>query len=161
MSEAIDGWIEPPLRTRLPSGIVLTGKPMVRVSVRVNDRIWGISFMIDTGADVTIVQPRDAYLLFGASLFNIDFQDRRASFPVVGAGAETFACVTRPATYLFRTTEGRHHAVRAPILVAQPSPSEPSNAGNWTQHSTLGRDVLHRLSLRLDYRAEPAVVLSA
>ena len=160
MTEQVVGWLDPPQTTRLRSGVVLTGKPMVRVSVRIDDRIWGLSFMVDTGADVTIMQPRDSYQLMGEQLFEIDFRERQRSFPVMGAGAESIACVTRSATYLFRTNEGRHLAIEAPILVAQPSSNRPTNSGNWTQPSLLGRDVLHRLGLRLDYRMEPALAMS-
>ena len=108
-----------------------------------------------------MLQPRDAHRLLGDSLFEIDFEQDPMRFSVAGVGLASLSCVSREACYRFRTTRGRHVTILLPILIARPVPGSPSQEGNWGRISTLGRDVLHRLSLRLDYRAEPAVVLSA
>ncbi len=159
LTERSSGWLQPRELRLLRHGIVLAGRPMQYVTVGLQDRSWKIPFMLDTGADVTILQPRDAHHVLGAHLFEIDFADSETSLNISGVGVGGTRCSIRTARYSFRTDRGRHYQIDAPILIAEPIPLQVSNEGNWNKISTLGRDILHRVSFRLDYRSEQPVSL--
>ena len=132
---------------------------MLRISIRFGGRAWRVPFMLDTGADVTILQPRNAFLILRDDLFEIDFSDEATSVNVGGVGVGSTRCVVTMTRYSFPTNQGRHFAIDAPILIAEPVPFRESREGNWSRPSTLGRDILHRVGFRLDYRATDPVLL--
>ena len=115
--------------------------------------------MLDTGADVTILQPSDAHRILRDDLFDIDFAKEETSVNVGGVGTEPARCVLAMTRYSFRTNRGRHFTLDAPILIAEPVPFRESREGNWDRISTLGRDVLYRVGFRLDYRSSQPVLL--
>lgn len=115
--------------------------------------------MLDTGADVTILQPSDAFLILRDDLFGIDFNHEETSVGVGGVGAGSTRCAVAMTRYAFPTNQGRHFTVDAPILIAEPVPFRESREGNWGRPSTLGRDILYRVGFRLDYRARDPVLL--
>ena len=115
--------------------------------------------MLDTGADITILQPRDAHALLKDAVFQIDFEQDETSVNVSGITAAPSLCVIRQASYAVHTDDGREHVIQAPILIAQPIPFEESEAGNWRKVSTLGRDIMSHFGLHLDYRLDPPVWL--
>ena len=143
----------------LPFGMVIPARPYLRASVRVGDYVRTIDFMVDTGADATTLQPRDAIKLMGDDLFRIDFERDPGIIGVAGVTAGASASVVRPAAYSIRTDQGGHYTVNAHVVIAQPVPSEQSDTGNWRRFSTLGRDVISRFGFRLDYRASEPVLL--
>lgn len=132
---------------------------MLRISIRFGGRAWRVPFMLDTGADVTILQPRNALLILRDDLFDIDFTNEATTINVGGVGAGSTRCVVAMTRYSFPTDQGRHFAIDAPILIAEPAPFRESREGNWNRPSTLGRDILHRVGFRLDYRVADPVLL--
>ena len=116
----------------LPHSIVSGGAPLIAVRVTLSDRSEEIAFLIDTGADATVLHPADAHSILGNELHRIDF-DR----------------VVRDATLTLRSEDRRLHPIEMPILIARPIPSEPGDHGNWRLPSLLGRDFLRHFRLEL------------
>lgn len=132
---------------------------MLHVSIRLGRQAWRVPFMLDTGADISMLQPDDAYRILQDGLFNIDFEDEQTTFDVGGVGAYSTRCALAMTSYSFPTSLGRHFTIEAPILIAEPVPFRESREGNWNRVSTLGRDILHRVGFRLDYRSDEPVLL--
>lgn len=155
------GRLKPVQHGALPFGLVIPARPHLRADVRVGDYVRNIEFMLDTGADATTLQPRDAIELMGADLFRIDFERDPGLVGVAGVTAGASASVVRPAVFSIRTDQGGHYTVDAHVVIAHPVPFEQSDTGNWRKISTLGRDVISHFGFRLDYRLDPPVWLEA
>lgn len=149
------GRLKPIQHGPLPFGLVIPARPYLRAGVRVGDYVRNLEFMLDTGADATTLQPRDAIELMGDDLFLIDFERDPGLVGVAGVTAGSSASVVRPAVYSIRTDQGDHYTVNAYVMIAQPVPFEQSDTGNWRKISTLGRDVMSHFGLHIDYRLEP------
>ena len=133
---------------RLPHGIVSGGAPLLKVQLAVAGRRDDIWFLVDTGADATVLHPADAQSLLAGDLQRIDFgRDpyRVAGFGVGGAADR----VVRDATLTLRSVAGEPYAMEMPILIARPMPAEPGDHGNWRLPSLLGRDFLRRFRFEL------------
>ena len=155
----VSGWLEWDEPKELPYGITIPGRPRLSVNIRIGTRQADVDFMLDTGADITILQPRDAHGLLKSALFAIDFEHDEASVNVSGVAAVPSLCVIRRASYTVHADDERDHVLQAPILIAQPVPFEESEAGNWSKISTLGRDVMSHFALHLDYQSDPPIWL--
>ena len=124
------------------------GAPLIQIAVTLEDRSDDIWFLIDTGADATVLHPADAQSLLGDGLQMIDFarDPYRAAGLGVGGGAER---VARDATLTLRSVDDETYAVEMPILIARPVPAEPGDHGNWRLPSLLGRDFLRHFRFEL------------
>lgn len=147
-------------RRRCRNGIIHVGSPRILVTVQAERYVGSVRFMIDTGAAVSIPLPTDAHSLLRHDLFEIDFERDPRRYDVSGFSAGRTRCVVLPARYAFTTDRARLHTIRAPILVAEPTPFRPSSEGNWNRSSLLGRDLIHRFGLLLDYTNHPPVRLT-
>ncbi len=58
-----------------------------------------------------------------------------------------------------RSTTDELWRVDLPVLIAEPQPVLPSDAGNWGLPSLLGRDFLRHFRLELTYGDSPSVLL--
>ena len=133
-----------PLQHSMASG----GSPLIQIVVAVEGSSSEVSFLIDTGADATVLHPRDARRILARGLYTIDFaaDSRRVVGLGVGGGAER---VARDATLTLRSVVGELYAVEMPILIARPTPAEPGDHGNWRLPSLLGRDFLRHFRFEL------------
>ena len=124
------------------------GAPLIQIAVALEDRSDDIWFLIDTGADATVLHPADAQSLLGDGLRRIDFgsDPYRAAGLGVGGGVER---VVRDATLMLRSVDDEVYAVEMPILIARPAPAEPGDHGNWRLPSLLGRDFLRHFRFEL------------
>ena len=128
--------------------IVSGGAPLIRVTVALNDRADDARFLIDTGADATVLHPTDAHSILGADLYTIDFDHDPHHTTGEGVGG-TVDRVVRDATLTLQSEDGRLHSIEMPILIARPTPTEPGEHGNWRLPSLLGRDFLRHFRLEL------------
>ena len=144
----------------LPHSIVNGGAPLIAVRVTLSDRSEEIAFLIDTGADATVLHPADAHSILGNELRRIDFDHDPRRVPGLGVGGAVDR-VVRDATLTLRSEDRRLHPIEMPILIARPIPSEPGDHGNWRLPSLLGRDFLRRFRLELLCGAERRVVLES
>ena len=124
------------------------GAPLIQIAVALEDRNDDIWFLIDTGADATVLHPADAQSLLGDGLRRIDFgsDPYRAAGLGVGGGVDR---VVRDATLALRSVDDEVYAVGMPILIARPAPAEPGDHGNWRLPSLLGRDFLRHFRFEL------------
>ena len=124
------------------------GAPLIQIAVALEDRSDDIWFLIDTGADATVLHPADAQSLLGDGLHRIDFgsDPYRAAGLGVGGGVER---VVRDATLTLRSVGDETYATEMPILIARPTPAEPGDHGNWRLPSLLGRDFLRHFRFEL------------
>ena len=136
-----------PLRG-LPHGIVSGGAPLLKVQLAVAGRRGDVWFLVDTGADATVLHPADAQALLAGDLHRINFgrDPYRVAGLGVGGGADR---VARDATLTLRSVDDEAYSVEMPILIARPAPAEPGDHGNWRLPSLLGRDFLRHFRFEL------------
>ena len=143
---------------QLRHSMVSGGSPRMLVRLSLGGRSGDMWFLIDTGADATVLHPADAQRFLGDDLQRIDFarDPYRAAGLGVGGGADR---VARDATLTLRSVDDESYTVEMPILIARPTPAEPGDHGNWRLPSLLGRDfLLHfRFELFCGERREAAL----
>lgn len=117
-------------------------------------------FLVDTGADATLLAPVDAYELLGDALFEIDFDDEAEVRWLAGIGGYARS-VTRSAILSTVSDDGEFIGMFAPIRIAEPVPRIPTqeHPGNWGTPSLLGRDILRYFEIHLDYFPDPVIAL--
>ena len=133
---------------------------MILARVSLGDQAMEVRFLIDTGADATVLHPTDAKRILGDDLRRIDFNrdPRRTTGEGVGGAVER---VVRDTTLTLRSEDRRLHPIEMPILIARPTPTEPGDHGNWRLPSLLGRDFLRRFRLELLCGEERRVMLES
>lgn len=101
-----------------------------------------VTFLIDTGADVTILHPQDSLRLLRPE--DIRALPNPAPMGGVGGGANSYPI---QATIVLMHDDRRLHSVPLTIFLADPSP-----ANQWLD-SLLGRDALDHFIMHFDQRA--------
>jgi len=126
-------------------GEVSFGRPFITGFIVLPRLMLGdeISFLVDTGADRTVIQPRDAVKL------GIEHQRTFAGAPVVvsrgiGGNAEEYV---EPGLVLFRHNDEKWDHLLVLLYFAKPTPENASDP------SILGRDVISYYRLVFEQRA--------
>ena len=132
----------------LPHSIISGGAPLLWVRVALNGHSREIAFLIDTGADATVLHPTDAYRLLSDDFRAIQFDNEAHRVAGEGVGGAVDR-VVRDATLTLRSEDRRFYPIEMPILIARPNPAEPGDHGNWRLPSLLGRDFLRQFRLEL------------
>ena len=132
----------------LPHAIVSGGEALIEVIVAMEGQQRAIPFMIDTGADVTVLSADDSLAVLGSEAFGLDFarDPRRLQIQGIGGGAQY---VVRDATMTLRSREGESYSLAMPILIAEPAPPRLAEPGPPQPPSVLGRDFLRHFHLEL------------
>ena len=136
-----------------------TPAPYVDVGLGPGGRPQTVPFLIDTGADITTLGPRDALTLLGRAYLSMDFEPGRGRLEMIGVGREIARAVVTSAEATFYDDEGSEIRVTLPLAFAEPIPPDPGPHGNWQMPSLLGRDVLQHFDLSLSYHP-PSVALT-
>ena len=135
------------------------GEPQMRIAVALNGERHPVLFMIDTGSPFTILSPNDALALLRRDYFALDFANDSRRIQIFGVGGSDNQLILRDARLTLDSDDLRQMEIEAPVLIAQPVPPAPGDHGNWRLPSLLGRDVLQRFRLELDYGGRPSVYL--
>lgn len=120
---------------------------MVNLVVAFGQRREQVPFMIDTGADFTIVAPRRTRALFGSE-FDYNAVPSARRLPIAGVGPGTVDTIIQPVGMLMTDDDRAVFRLSQTMLFAVPGTGA---AGHWQVPSVLGRDVLRRFELRLSY----------
>ncbi len=118
-----------------------------------------VAFLIDTGADYSTLNPKDAHRLFGDAYLDMDFSPGPATIEMHGIGDTPAHGIRTHADLAFRADDDSDLRLAIPIVIAQPAPPTPGRHGNWLIPSLLGRDILERFDLALSYNP-PTVTLT-
>ena len=120
----------------------------MEVNVSVMGTQDSVQFLIDTGAEVTVLSAADSLSVLGGAVLGIDFvrDPRRLQLQGIGGGAQH---VVRDATMTLRSIEGERYSVAMPILIAEPDLSRLADPLTPQLPSLLGRDFLRRFHLNL------------
>ena len=124
--------------------------PYVQAQVSYLDAREQFLLLIDTGSDVTVLMPKEAYRLFGDAFFEFDFHDVAASFLIEGVGG-AYRSIQFEMLIRIEDENADHINLGRRVWVAEPTPDYPSEAGNWTLPSIFGRDAIRPGDFELSY----------
>ena len=132
----------------LPHAMVSGGDALIEILVSIEGMQDTVRFLIDTGADVTVLSPADSLRVLRDDTFAIDFtrDPRRLQIQGIGGGAQY---VVRDAVLTLYSTEGERHSLAMPILIAEPAPPRLAEPSPPQPPSVLGRDFLRHFHLEL------------
>ena len=143
---------------RIPGRMVPTGfagvpaRPFIEVRLHVQGSTpTAIPFLIDTGADRSVLHPADASQL-GMAPWEIDFS---SGPPISGVGG-SMRIMPITTRVIFRTETDqypRYVWMNSTVYLAEPSEE------NWDMPSLLGRDLLQPFRLVMEPSSAPAVYL--
>lgn len=132
----------------LPHSILSGGEAVFEVSVAVAENQDLVQFVIDTGAEVTVLGPDAALSVLGSAALDIDFARDPRSLRLLGIGGGAHHMV-RDAELILHSSEGERYSVEMPILLAEPHLPGRSDPRAPQPPSLLGRDFLRRFRLEL------------
>lgn len=141
--------VEPSQRRSQPLQMESFGRAFADALVSVGSSEWLTRFLIDTGADFTMLGADDAEDLLADEYFAIDFERDPLRIAVGGIGG-IMRCVAREADLAFRTEGGGEIDIRAPILISERVRLPGGRLA--VTRSLLGRDILGRGALTLAWR---------
>ncbi len=150
------GRVDPAQRFR--DGAISGGRAWMYMRVAIPEPGRWTWLLIDTAATTSVLQPRDAAEILGSAFWDIDFSRDPRRIQSVGVGG-VVSRVVRQALLEILSSEDELFRLNLPILIAEPVPSIPSDAGNWRLPSLLGRDFLRHFRLELSYGDAPQVLL--
>ena len=122
----------------------------------IGGRLAGVDFLIDSGADYSVLGPEDALDVCGPAYLSMDFADPDRSLEMSGVGGTAIRPLLRELPLAFFADHGSRVAVT--LAIAEPSPSASSDRGTWLLPSLLGRNIHHHFDRLLSYHP-PAVTL--
>ena len=142
----------------LPHSIVSGGEAVFEASVSVAGNQDIVRFLIDTGAEVTVLGPDAALSVLGPAALDIDFARDSRSLHLLGIGGGAHH-VVRDAELILRSSEGERYSVEMPVLLAEPRLPGRFDSQAPQPPSLLGRDFLCRFRLELLCGEQRSVVL--
>ena len=130
--------------------------PFVSAAVGDTSPTVRVDFMIDTGADFSIISQRDVLRLFGKTP---DFSGVTSNFVTVGVAGINLRIVPMPTQLRFTADDGKQLIKFRQIAISIPPPPQHFDTGDWLTPSLFGRDLLQEFDLHLSYHP-PSVTLT-
>ena len=127
--------------------------PYVSVQVTYLDASESFVLLIDTGSDVTVLMPKEAYRLLGDGYFELDSDDVSTSMLIEGVGGNYRAIPFEMSLGIEDENLEQLHIGRR-VWIAEPVPDLPSDSGNWALPSIFGRDAIRPGDFELSYTRE-------
>ena len=134
--------------------LAVAPRPHINVEVSFGRAKGNLPFLIDTGADFTIIQPEHSRRLVRVSGQQPWVSEASDVVPIAGIGSTVEQTSVQTVGLLLVDDEGEKLWFSQSILFADPISSPP-----WKISSVLGRDVLSRFDLNLSYDP-PSVTLA-
>ncbi len=141
----IDGWLSG--ASERPEDLA----PFVDARVRSAHGHAQVTFMIDTGADSTVLMPSASHRLLGDDLFSLDFDSRIEVVPLHGGADQQIRSARTQLTIVFLDDVDTEVEIEREVWIAEPFPAEYSSEGNWEHDSLLGRDAIWPGDFELSY----------
>lgn len=137
----------------VPTGFAgVPARPFIEVRLHVQGSTpTAIPFLIDTGADRSVLHPADASQL-GMAPWEIDFSGA-APISGIGGGMRIMPITARAIFRAATDQDPRYVWMDSTIYLAEPSDE------NWDMPSLLGRDLLQPFRLVMEPSSAPAVYL--
>ena len=126
-----------------------TQRPYIDLTLRfpvANNQPFGISFLVDTGADRTLISPADGVRL--RSELGIDILDLPFGMPIGGIGGQL---ETR---MIDATLDIGEQPISTTLSLVEPPPGQFP-----TMPSLLGRDIIYQLALFMEHRTDRLLLL--
>lgn len=156
MSRVFRGTFGPSVYTDADLRLASTRHPLIRIIILIGRERFTRHFLIDTGADFTIVQPELASSLLKATGQDSGAEVERNLITMNGVGPTPLRCQIQPAGLSMVDDAGEEFVFSSPVLIPQPDARQGSGRRSGVVPSLLGRDVLQRFELSLSY--DPATV---
>ena len=134
------------IQARTHPDLALVPRPHTTVLVSFGRGRLRVPFLVDTGADFTILQPDDARQLLRLSQQAAPVPSGSGSLTISGIGSSMERTTIRRVGLRFMDDSGEAYWFAQSILFAD----DPSSR-SWNVSSVLGRDVLRRFDLNLSY----------
>jgi hypothetical protein len=145
MSRRFPGYLRE-VRARVHPDLVVTSRPRINVVVSFGRGRLRVPFLIDTGADFTILQPDDARQLLRLSQQGSAEPGGSDALTISGIGSSMEPTTVHRVGLRFIDDHSEAYWFPQSILFAD----HPSSR-RWNVPSVLGRDVLRRFDLNLSY----------
>ena len=133
--------------------------PFVLVRFGVGPLDPTVAMLVDTGADMTALGPRDALSLLGRGYLEMDFDQGPGAITARGFGEGDGSALLSQMELRLQDADGVDFPISLNVAICKPSPAEPGQHGNWNMPSLLGRDILEWFDLHLSYNP-PSVTLT-
>ena len=151
MSRVFRGEFGPQVHADADLRLIPTGRPLIRVFILIGRERFTRLFLIDTGADYTIVQRDLARSLLRAAGQETRSDGERNLITMNGIGPTPLPCLVQPAGLSLVDEAGDEFVFSSSILIPHLSTGSESGRATGVVPSLLGRDVLQRFELNLSY----------
>ncbi len=110
-----------------------------------------VPFMIDSGADFTILQYHDIASMFRLEGRDISFGRGPDMISVSGIGHASARCRVQQLGLRLRDSAGTPLTITQSVAIAEPPPTSSTRGALWKLPSLLGRDLLSKFDFNLSY----------
>lgn len=125
--------------------------PRITLIVLFGGQAKRVPFMIDSGADFTIIQYHDIASMFRLEGRIISFEPGPDMITVTGIGHATARCRVQQLGLRFRDSSGGLLTITQAVAIAEPPSTSNTQGAVWKLPSLLGRDLLSRFDFNLSY----------
>lgn len=151
VSRVFRGTFGPQVHSDSALQLASTRRPLIRIIILIGRERFTRYFLIDTGADFTIVQPDLARPLLRAAGRQSAASGDRNTITLNGVGPTSLSCLVQPAGLSLVDESGSEFVFPAPVLIPQIDGRSESGRSNGVVPSLLGRDVLRQFDFQLSY----------
>lgn len=136
-----------------PAHPLLSSKPspLITLIVLLGGQAKRVPFMIDSGADFTIVQYYDIASMLKLEGRDLGFERGPDTISVTGIGHAFARCRVQQLGLRFRDEAGEPLTITQAVAIAEPTSKTGTGRAGWRLPSLLGRDLLSQFDFNLSY----------
>ena len=128
-----------------------TPAPRITLTVLFGAQAKRVPFMIDSGADFTILQYHDMASMFRLEGRGISFEHGPDMISVSGIGHASARCRIQQLGLRLRDSARTPLTITQAVAIAEPPPTSSTQGAQWKLPSLLGRDLLSKFDFNLSY----------